>query len=60
MNKFVFPRKDLIDKVIRLIKRREAPKPTGRWDLKNNEIKSHWSNMDHCGCCGPFDKKKLK
>ena len=27
---------------------------------KNNDKKVDWSNADHCGCCGPFEKIKKK
>lgn len=35
----------------------------GRWGYKNKEIKSHYSNLDHCGdyiCGNPNLYKKYK
>ena len=61
MNK-VATTKPIMNVVINFIKRPDAPKPLGRWyySEKNNDKKVDWSNADHCGCCGPFEKIKKK
>jgi len=37
---------------------KEPPKPVGRWNIENCNIKTHnkvdLSNEDHCGPCGQY------
>ena len=52
--------------ILRLFKRKELPKPLGRWKIvncnKQMNNKIDLSNEDHCGPCGQYalEKKALE